>query len=384
MGINRYLNALENHWYKYFYERKGFRTKRKIVVIESDDWGSIRMPSKKIYNECLKNGYRVDNNLYERYDALESEDDLEYLFELLKKYKDYNGNFACFTANTLVANPDFTKIKNNNYQKYFYETIDQTFSTYPQHKNSLNLWYQGGEEGVFKIQYHGREHLNVSHFMTQLKLGSESAHWALNHKMLGCIEKQSIKEKIKNHYVAATQYDSLKDKIEKEYILIEGLKIFKKLHKIKPRSFIAPNYRWHPDFNSSLFNEGIEFLQGNYIQRVPYHSENYKEKKIFHYLGEKNEAGQFYLVRNCQFEPTLFPKMDSINNCLSNINKAFLLNKPAIIGSHRVNYIGYIDESNRDKNLKLLDLLLKKITEKWPDVEFFSSDQLGALIKKSN
>ena len=26
----------------------GWRTKRKLVVIESDDWGAIRMPSKEI------------------------------------------------------------------------------------------------------------------------------------------------------------------------------------------------------------------------------------------------------------------------------------------------------------------------------------------------
>ena len=27
----------------------GWRTNRHIVVIESDDWGSIRMPSKEVY-----------------------------------------------------------------------------------------------------------------------------------------------------------------------------------------------------------------------------------------------------------------------------------------------------------------------------------------------
>ena len=31
----------------------GWRTKRKLVVIESDDWGAIRMPSKEIYNQFL-------------------------------------------------------------------------------------------------------------------------------------------------------------------------------------------------------------------------------------------------------------------------------------------------------------------------------------------
>ena len=38
----------------------GWRTKRKIVVIESDDWGSIRMPSKRAYEELkLKEGSSV-------------------------------------------------------------------------------------------------------------------------------------------------------------------------------------------------------------------------------------------------------------------------------------------------------------------------------------
>jgi len=27
----------------------GWRTNRKIVVIESDDWGSVRMPSREVY-----------------------------------------------------------------------------------------------------------------------------------------------------------------------------------------------------------------------------------------------------------------------------------------------------------------------------------------------
>ena len=33
---------------------RGWKTKRKIVVFESDDWGMTRMPSKKIYDELLQ------------------------------------------------------------------------------------------------------------------------------------------------------------------------------------------------------------------------------------------------------------------------------------------------------------------------------------------
>lgn len=49
----------------------GFRTNRKIVVIESDDWGSIRMASQKSFNRLLAKGIRVDNSLYDSLDSLE-------------------------------------------------------------------------------------------------------------------------------------------------------------------------------------------------------------------------------------------------------------------------------------------------------------------------
>lgn len=33
---------------RHFLNLPGWHTRRKIVVIESDDWGSIRMPSKEV------------------------------------------------------------------------------------------------------------------------------------------------------------------------------------------------------------------------------------------------------------------------------------------------------------------------------------------------
>ena len=56
----------------------GWRTNRKIVVIESDDWGSIRMPSKFAYSNLLKKGIDVDKSfLYDTLDSLEKKEDLE-------------------------------------------------------------------------------------------------------------------------------------------------------------------------------------------------------------------------------------------------------------------------------------------------------------------
>ena len=39
-----------------------YKTNPKIVVFESDDWGSIRMPSKLAYSNLLKKGIGVDKS----------------------------------------------------------------------------------------------------------------------------------------------------------------------------------------------------------------------------------------------------------------------------------------------------------------------------------
>ena len=107
----------------------GRRTNRKIVIIESDDWGSIRMPSKKIYNHLISSGIKVDECPYNRYDALESEVDLSNLFDVLTSIKDIKGNFPVVTANMVVANPDFERIKKSKFQKY--TSVSYTHLTLP-------------------------------------------------------------------------------------------------------------------------------------------------------------------------------------------------------------------------------------------------------------
>jgi hypothetical protein len=65
---------------------------------------------------------------------------------------------------------------------------------------------------------------------------------------------------------------------------------------------------------------------------------------------------------------------------MARIQVAFLYNKPAVISSHRVNYVGYIDSKNRDIGLGQLKKLLERVVERWPDVNFISTDQLKNYI----
>ena len=354
----------------------GWHTNRKIIVFESDDWGSIRMPSKDVYNKCLKAGYRVDLNPYERYDSLASQDDLELLFDLLLSFKDKNNNHPVITANCVVANPDFKKIKNSNYNKYYYELITETFKHYPKHNKNFNLWIEGKEKNIFYPQFHAREHLNVNKFMSDLQINNSDIHFAFKNQMSGIINKGPGWNG--NYYVQATKYNSKLDKNNKLNIFLEGLDIFKKLFGYNSLSIIPPNYTWSNDFYQPVASKGVKFIQGNRKMREP--GITGKDKFYKRKLGGRTNAGQINLVRNCFFEPTLNNDRDIVNKCLSEISIAFNMRKPAIISTHRINFVGYIDINNRNKTLLQLKKIISTALKRWPDIEFMTAEQLGKLI----
>ena len=357
----------------------GFTTKRKIVVFESDDWGSIRMPSPEIYQELLKKDIRVDNLAFTKYDSLASEKDLTLLFEVLNSVRDKNGKPAVITANTIVANPDFNKIRLSRFQEYFYEPFTETLKRYPEHAKSFEFWKKGIEMGVFRPQFHGREHLNVTAWMKALKENKGKARMAFDYEMFDLSESESVNE---NTFVEAFDLQNKNELEFQKESIISGMKLFEELFGYKSETFIAPCYIWSSELNRTLSEAGIKAFQGNWFQFESIIGNQRKFKKRFHYMGQKNRLNQIYLVRNNSFEPSVDSTFDWINFVLKRMEMLFNCNKPVIIGSHRLNYIGFIDSVNRENNLKLLTTLLKKMTEKCPEIEFMSSDQLAKLISE--
>lgn len=88
-------------------------------------------------------------------------------------------------------------------------------------------------------------------------------------------------------------------------------------------------------------------------------------------------------MRNAFFEPSQYPSLDPVDECLHRINLAFRWGKAAVICAHRLNFIGSIDKTNTDRNLPMFKELLQRIVKQWPDVEFMSSDKLGHIIEES-
>ncbi len=106
-----------NYLSKNYINIRGWKTKRKFVVIESDDWGSIRMASKEVYNLLLSKSVPVNKSYFTKYDSLETNEDLFELQDVLSKFKDINNRNPIITFNCVVANPDFDNFIKNEDRK---------------------------------------------------------------------------------------------------------------------------------------------------------------------------------------------------------------------------------------------------------------------------
>jgi hypothetical protein len=360
----------------------GWRTTRKLIIIESDDWGTVRTSSLDAVDSLVARGIDFKSLDAERYsynDTLASASDLAALFDVLSSVRDANNNPAVFTALSLVANPDFDAIRKSGFQQYFYEPFTETLKRYPGCEGSFELWKQGINTGIFIPQFHGREHLNITAWMHALKNNHTETLDVFNEGMWGYVNTFYDDRKI-NYQEAFNIHDPLEIPFL-EKVIEDGLNLFEKLFGFRAKLFVAPNGPLPNVLEKSLVQNGILFISQSKIQYEPLGFG--KSRKVIHFMGMKNKWGQIYLTRNCFFEPGSPLKADWVGSCISEIECAFRWHKPAIISSHRVNYTGSLNIRNRQNSLKqLLDLLIN-IKVKWPDVEFITSDQLGSFILES-
>ena len=371
--INSIIKSVHNRYQSWLCEHNDFRTKRHIVVFESDDWGSIRMSNKKDWEELLKLGYAVDERPYERCDTLESSEDLEALFEVLSKYNDYKGNHPVITANMLMTNPDFEKIEKSGYHKYSYEPIADTYSRYNGDVKVLDLMRQGYEAGVFMPQSHGREHFNVARWMHGLQSGNEDLLTAFKFGMCGIAPKEHPDQG--NKMMGALRAKNEEEQKQINVIVKEGLWLFEQLWGFSSKSFVAPCYAWNEEIEKILAENGVKLIQTSRAKK-----ETLRSPRQYYYSGQRNRFNQIYSIRNCTFEPATNKMETSVEVLMKQIDDTFNRHKVAVFSTHRINYVGGLSKQNRIKTLASFDEFLQRLLEEYPDVEFLSSDKLLEVL----
>lgn len=356
----------------------GFKTNRKLILICSDDWGGVRIKSVNHREQLKVKGINVGNNRFDQFDTLESNHDMEGLFEVLTKYKDCNGNHPVFTVVMNVANPDFEKIKAFGFSSYFFEPFTKTLARYPDHNRVYSLYQQGLAQGIFKPQFHGREHLQTPAWLKALQRKDLKTSIGFEYEFF-FLQKNDVDIQMSGEFADAYDFWSDDELEYQKEIILSGVNLFKDLFNYNPIFFTAPVSVYHKNLNEILHKAGIQLVDVPKLRREPKGLGRYRRR--FHYMGQQAGQTVTYVNRNAVFESNL--PGNGVEKCLTDISRAFSLKKPAIISNHRASFVGGISEDNRANGLMQLDLLLSSILKKWPDVEFIDMEELNQIIHKS-
>jgi len=356
--------------------------KRKILVIESDDWGSTRTRSRKDRDALEKAGFKFEGYPYyqfNRYDTLETNSDLEGLFEVLSNHKDIRGNSAVFTLVSNVANPNFERIKKNGYSEYLWEPLSDTLEKYGEkHNRVYALHKEGFAKKLIYPVFHGREHLNVQKWLRYLQQGNKSVLTEFEYG--SCNYYLGIDNVPLGNMPAAFDLEFASDLEYQHSVIKSGLDEFERLWGFKSKYFVPPNGPYNSSLDKYLAESGVRYILGERVQNEPQGDGRFITRQ--HWIGNKNKQNLTYLNRFGFFEPSYID--NPIEHALLAVERAFRWNKPAILSSHRVNYCGYISPQNRDNGLHKLDEFLSRIKKRWSDVEFMTSIEVGDLLKRNN
>lgn len=357
----------------------GWKSSRKMIIFECDDWGGINMPSNSVYKQLLSAGLSVGNRLWNRYDTLETAEDLEQLFTVLDSTRDSLNRPAVFTAVTNVANPDFDKIKLDGYANYHYERFTDTLKRYYPGKDVFKLWLEGMQAGIFVPELHGREHLAVQFWMEELRKGNKDLLIAFENEFLSLDLPHLLPP------ARSLRAEFFLTREEHKPFLINSIKdavrLFREIFGYTPSTFVPANGIFHPDFVTTVAETGVQFLWVNHYLNYPDDGGRLKRKWVL--PGQRGPKGLTYYNRNCSFEPA-GEHYRGIDYTISQIEAAFRWGKPAIISTHRASFAGGLDAKNRTKGLSELKKLLQKIVLKWPDIEFKSSGDTLRFLRSVN
>lgn len=359
--------------YCFFANRGKVNIKEKIVVFESDDWGTYRTFDKKSLTRLAKH-FGDENDPFIKYDSLESKEDVERLMGVLSKHSGFDGKTPVFTMNFGFRSPNFKAIIESNYSVFFDKDLKDSY-LFANKESALTSIKKGIKGHLFEPQLHAVHHINVSEWMISLK--NNTSHKTIVDNF--CLDYSHIIDKNRPFLFMDEMRDIEKNRINQ--YLLNANEIFKNEFGFYSSSFIPCCNVINSEKDCVFANTHIDCVQGS-----PYYfSFDKKRKRYFKHSRKWKNDGVVHLIRNCLFEPSLNSEnIDNVKECLWQIKKAFKHNKPAIICTHRLNYIGSIDYTNQLKNLDLLDILLTEIEKKYPDVIYMSSNELARRIKNGN
>ena len=328
--------------------------RRPIVMIQSDDWGRVGIPSVETI-ERLRNHYaNIGESKWDFY-GLETEGDIVALGEMLTTVKDLDGNSPCVTANFVMANADLPRMRDERYREFRWIPITRGFPD-PWKEDLVPLYRSYIDKGVLEPGLHGFTHFNASEMVACLNEDSERGQRA---RLLAECEVPylaSFTPEYNFALISRRDGERFVGRRVQEAWVRSGVELFVEAFGKQPHTTCAPGYRADATTKSIWRAHCIESCQSVGL------------------LPLKTSDGLVQLSRNVSFEPVL-SEDDVISVALREAQRAVLFGTPIVICTHSINYVTrFVGAAERSR--ELLRQLLLSLLERFPDLRFASAAEV--------
>ena len=316
--------------------------RQPILILESDDWG----PAPDSHARAL-----------------------QALADLLMRFSDSQGRHPVMTLGIVLAVPDTERIKQDKYEQYHALPLSS-----PQCAAVLDTMRRGISAGVFAPQLHGMEHYWPASLMSAVRTHEEIRDWL---EQDGLPSTENLPSHLQSRWIDVSRLPSrpipkhlIRDAVQAEVEAYAGL------FGAPPDVVVPPTFVWNNTVERAWAKAGVRFIvtPGIRHEARDYQGKLRSEGKTI-LNGEHGRGGVEYIVRNDYFEPASGHQAQQAVSALANKTA---LGRPALLETHRYNYIG--DADTVQASLVELEKLLTAALAAFPNLYFLSTVELAQYM----
>ncbi len=319
--------------------------KHPVFIIESDDWGPGPHGDAAALNRVA---------------------------ETLQEFRDRCGRHPMMTLGIVLSVPDGSRMKASSFRQYWRLELDDGSTA-----AVLDAIRHGIQGGLFSAQLHGHEHFWPPSLMRASCDSFELRDWFSKDSFP---RTEELPPHLQSRWVDAVALPSkaLEERAIRDALSLE-IECFERVFGTKPTVYVPPTFIWTDVVERTLVDVGVEVLVTPGRRCVRHAASGEPEAAETRYFNGQSLASMTVLVRDIYFEPS---RGHSADRVIGEVLDHFRLARPALLETHRANFIG--NEEERCAALEELRRLLSAITERAPDRRFLSSEELaGAYNQRS-
>lgn len=336
------------------------RFQEPVVVIESDDWGLMRKPANHLLGPHGVASEWAD-------ESTESKEDLDALYHVLGQYKDAHQRPACMTANFILSNPDYEKIKAVDFNQYSSRSLKESMG-----EEVIAAYLKGLGEKVFFPQYHGHQHFSARPWLEDIRNNEKCAREMFEQQYSGGLSLMEGQGwRYHSEYIDWNQKKSLSAE-QVSSLLEQAFDVFESVFGYRPKSTIAPHYIFTKETREAWVQKGIRYVQSANYRILQ--NESGEAASWSHYFGQTQDTNLCYLARTLKFEPRVSRKHQGVQSAKTRIEQLVAAGIPIVMDTHRINYSGH----HRQEGLSQLQELLEFLKPYNPI--YLTTEELGEAI----